>query len=111
MKIFGEELGATGRWYIALPPILLVGFLIGLFFVAVASQTRLNTASERVQAALVRQQALVEFSALISDAESAQRGYLLTGEASYLTPYRTAAAQTTPALDRVHAAYGKDDDP
>ncbi|HEY2686323.1 MAG TPA: CHASE3 domain-containing protein [Steroidobacteraceae bacterium] len=111
MKIFGEELGATGRWYIALPPILLVGFLIGLFFVAVASQTRLNAASERVHASLVRQQALVEFSALISDAESAQRGYLLTGETSYLKPYRTAASQTTPALDRVHAAYGGDDDP
>jgi len=32
MKILGEELGEVGRWYIALPPILLIGFLIGLFF-------------------------------------------------------------------------------
>ena len=36
MKILGEELGDIGRWYIALPPLLLIGFLIGLFFLAVA---------------------------------------------------------------------------
>ena len=28
MKILGEELGVNGRWYIALPPPLLIGFLI-----------------------------------------------------------------------------------
>ena len=36
MKILGEELGEIGRWYIALPPLLLIGFLIGLFFLAAA---------------------------------------------------------------------------
>jgi hypothetical protein len=48
MKILGEELGDMGRWYIALPPILLIGFLIGLFFTATAGQSRLNLANERV---------------------------------------------------------------
>jgi hypothetical protein len=47
MKIFGEELGETGRWYLALPPILLIGFLIGLFFLASAGQARLNMTNER----------------------------------------------------------------
>src|SRR3984893_5958905 len=110
MKIFGEELGEIGRWYIALPPLLLIGFLIGLFFLAAAGQSRLNAANERVHDSQLRQQALSEFIALISDAESGQRGYLLTGESSYLQPYTEAVARVEAALDRVHEAYGGNDD-
>ena len=40
MKILGEELGKIGRWYIALPPLLLIGFLVGMFFLAAAGQSR-----------------------------------------------------------------------
>ena len=80
MKILGEELGRIGRWYLALPPILLIGFLIGLFFLAAAGQTRLNMANERAHRSQLREQALNEFAGLITDAESAQRGYLLTAE-------------------------------
>jgi signal transduction histidine kinase len=110
MKIFGEELGGIGRWYIALPPLLLIGFLIGLFFLAAAGQSRLNAANERVHDSQLRQQALSEFIALISDAESGQRGYLLTGESSYLQPYTEAVTKVEAALDRVHQAYGGRDD-
>src|SRR5258707_4551092 len=110
MKILGEELGEIGRWYIAFPPLLLIGFLIGLFFLAGAGQSRLNTANERVHDSQLRQQALSEFIALISDAESGQRGYLLTGESSYLQPYTEAVAKVEAALDRVHEAYGGHDD-
>src|SRR3984893_16330554 len=110
MKIFGEELGEIGRWYIALPPLLLIGFLIGLFFLAAAGQSRLNAANERVHDSQLRQQALSEFIALITDAESGQRGYLLTGESSYLQPYTEAVAKVEAALDRVHEAYVGDDD-
>ena len=110
MKILGEELGELGRWYIAVPPLLLIGFLIGLFFLAAAGQSQLNAAIERVHASQVRQQALSEFIALVSDAESGQRGYLLTGETSYLQPYTEAVATVEAALDRVREAYGGSDD-
>jgi len=110
MKILGEELGDSGRWYIALPPLLLIGFLIGLFFLAADGQSRLNAANERVHASQLRQQALSEFSALLNDAESGQRGYLLTGESSYLQPYTEAVAKVEAALDRLHEAYGGRDD-
>src|SRR6267154_1301914 len=109
MKILGEELGEMGRWYLALPPILLIGFLIGLFFLAAAGQSRLNMANERLHRAQLREQALNEFAGLLTDAESAQRGYLLTGEAAYLTPYAAAVANVRGALDRLHDAYGGDD--
>jgi signal transduction histidine kinase len=112
MKILGEELGEIGRWYIALPPLLLIGFLVGLFFLAAAGQSRLNAANERVHDSEVREQALGEFIALITDAESGQRGYLLTGESSYLQPYTEAVANVEHALEHVREAYGgKDDSP
>src|SRR5476649_208395 len=110
MKILGEELGESGRWYIALPPLLLIGFLIGLFFLAADGQSRLNRANERVHDSQLRQQALSEFSALMTDAESGQRGYLLTGESSYLQPYTEAVANVEHALDHVREAYGRKDD-
>ncbi len=109
MKILGEELGEIGRWYIALPPILLIGFLIGLFFLAAAGQSRLNLANERLHRSQLREQALNEFAGLMTDAESAQRGYLLTGEAAYLNPYADAVTKIRGALDRLHDAYGGDD--
>jgi len=109
MKILGEELGDAGRWYIALPPILLIAFLIGLFFLAAAGQARLNMTNERAHRSQLREQALNEFAGLITDAESAQRGYLLTGEGGYLTPYAAAVTQVGRALDRLHDAYGGDE--
>src|ERR1700675_852647 len=99
MKIFGEELGRFGRWYIALPPLLLIGFLTGLFFVAVAGQTRLNMSNERVHDAQARQLALTEFAGLLTGAESAQRGYLLTGEAPYRQAYDTSDATGTARVE------------
>lgn len=110
MKIFGEELGDIGRWYIALPPLLLIGFLVGLFFLSAAGQSRLNTANERVHESQLRQQALTEFIALLSDAESGQRGFLLTGESAYLQPYTEAVSKVEAALDGAYQAYGADGD-
>ena len=109
MKMLGGELGNIGRWYIVLPPLLLIGFLSGLFFLAAAGQSRLNAANERVHAAQLREQALSEFIGLVSDAESGQRGYLLTGETSYLQPYTQAAAKVDTALERVFEVYGRND--
>lgn len=42
---------------------------------------------------------------LIVDAETAQRGYLLTQDESYLTPYETSRQQSTELLDRIEKSY------
>ena len=106
MKIFGEALEELGRWYIAIPPILLVGFLVGLFLLASSGQTRLEHANERVHLSQVRQQTLAEFLALIRDAETSQRGYLLTGDKQYLVPYSAALPKLDATLDHLRESYG-----
>jgi len=58
MGILKETLGDTGPWYVAIPPVLLVAFLTGLFFLASAGQTRLQRSNERVHISQERQQAL-----------------------------------------------------
>jgi signal transduction histidine kinase len=110
MKILGEELGAIGRWHVALPPLALIAFLIGLFVLAAAGQSRLNAANTEVYDSQLRQQALAEFAALLTDAETGQRGYLLTGVDSYLAPYRAALPKIDSALDRLRDAYARSED-
>src|SRR5271157_1567941 len=104
MKIMREELADIGRRYIALSPLFLLCFLVGPIFFAATAQSRLNAAYDRVHGSLLRQQALSEFMALISEAESAERGFLLTGDKSYLHPETTVSIR--PALGRLQAAYG-----
>ena len=81
-KVLGETLDGLGRLYIAIPTVLMIGFLTGLFLLAVAGQTRLENANERVHLSQLRQNALGGFLSLMTDMESAQRGYLLTGDPS-----------------------------
>ena len=102
---FADGLGEGRRPYLKLAPVLLIGFLVGLFLVASAGQSRLEAANERVHNSQLRQQALSEYLALIATAETAERGYLLTGEGSYLQPYLDAVPRIGPALDRVHRSY------
>jgi signal transduction histidine kinase len=105
MKYFGEGIGKLGRWYIALPPLLLLGFLVGMFVIAIAGQARLSAVTNRVRDSHEREQALSEYVALVSGAETAERGYLLTGEEAYLVPYEQSIAGIAPALERVRSAY------
>ena len=104
MKIIGEELADIGRRYIALSPLFLLCFLVGPIFFAATAQSRLNAAYDRVHASLLRQLALSEFMSLIFEAESAERGFLLTGDNSYL--HAETAGRIGPALARLQAAYG-----
>ncbi len=51
---------------------------------------RLEAANRQMEAALEMQSTLHETLALITDAETGQRGFLLTGKDAYLEPYRNA---------------------
>lgn len=74
---------------------LIAGFslLLGVCIVTViAAFTSFRADSSVVRSMQIRQNLWQLFST-VQDAETGQRGYLLTGDASYLTPYLTAQQQ------------------
>src|SRR5262245_44010169 len=59
---------------------------------------RLELANRESTGALEMQARLNDLVALVADAETGQRGFLLTGDPSYLEPYKTAQQKLEPTL-------------
>jgi signal transduction histidine kinase len=109
--ILGEALDGLGRWYVAVPPFLIIGFLAALFFLTGAGQHRLQDASERLQQTAVREQALEGMQSAISRSVASQRGFLLTGDEKFLRNYDKNVAEVVPQLERLRVAFeGSGDD-
>src|SRR5579872_4698189 len=88
-----------------LPPRPLLGFVIAaaaVVFIALLTyrsfQTR-SAAAERVTHTLKVLEQLELVLSLVTDAETGQRGYLLTGEDSYLEPYKNATTAIPNAIE------------
>jgi signal transduction histidine kinase len=96
-------LSSTARQMIVLA--LLLAAVVGLFIAAESGQRRLEHASQRVEQAAQRERALADFSQLLSQAESSQRGYLLLGDPRYLGPYEEAAHNLPKALQRLDDVF------
>jgi PAS domain S-box-containing protein len=85
----------------------IAGFaLLGLLLIvnAVATRHCMNVQSGNAQWVLHSRQveiALDEAESTLKDAETGQRGYLLTGDTTYLAPYDRARAEIGPRLDRL----------
>ena len=62
---------------------------------------RTRTSTEEMIATREMRSALVDLFSIIQDAETGQRGYLLTGEARYLDPYQESVAQTGVGLRKL----------
>ncbi len=62
------------------------------------SHYRLNQANQLISSSLKTQTVASELLALVSDAETAQRGFILTGRPQYLEPYVAALPQIDPKL-------------
>ncbi len=86
---------------------LVTGLIIGLlFFFASASIAYLNVQSLRASDQAIRHThnvliALNELLSTAQDAETGQRGYILTGTSSYLEPYQSAVALLDSRLETV----------
>jgi len=65
---------------------------------------RLDEANRTITGALEMQTRVNDVMALVTDAETGQRGFLLTGDASYLEPYRAAVARILPTLVELREA-------
>jgi signal transduction histidine kinase len=69
---------------------------------------RLESANRRMAVALEMQATLHETLALVADAETGERGYLLTGNEEYLTPYKTAVPQIDGKFSKLREMLGVD---
>ena len=85
----------------------IIGFVLaGLLLVVVAAVAyqrlqELKSASRQVEHTLSVETELARTLSLVTDAESGQRGYLITGFAPYLEPYESAVAGLPPQLERL----------
>ncbi len=66
---------------------------------------RADGASELLSTVMDRRHALNRLMQLALDAETGQRGYMITGQSSYLEPYNAAVANIGSTLDEIRAHY------
>ncbi len=85
---------------------LMLGFLLLLIAASVAAflSIRRDEATRLVQQTQEIDSQLTRIQTLVTDSETGQRGFLLTGRLTYLDPYVTARRELGPALDRLAAA-------
>jgi signal transduction histidine kinase len=105
VNFLSEALDGLGRWYVAVPPFVIVAFLAALFFVTGAGQARLQEAAERLQNSAAREHAIDQLQDTLSRTVGAQRSYLLTGDRQYLERHQRNRAEIEPRLESLLAAY------
>jgi signal transduction histidine kinase len=109
VNVLREALDGLGRWYLAIPPFLIVGFLIALLLANGVGQAQLQEASERLQKSAARQQSIDELYTSLARSVAAQRGFLLTGDKRDFESYGQAVAEVEPRLEKLRAAYAAAD--
>jgi len=86
----------------AIPPALVSFVLLGLVLVVLLWFWREQQSAQRwVEHTLVVKEDLSSLMSLMQDAETGQRGYLLTNESPYLEPYTLALSEYGPGLDEL----------
>jgi signal transduction histidine kinase len=75
---------------VLIPLVLGIVASLAIMVYAELGYRRLETANRQMAAALQMQATLNETLTLVIDAETAQRGFLLTGRSDYLEPYKAA---------------------
>ncbi|MFO1304011.1 MAG: CHASE3 domain-containing protein [Burkholderiales bacterium] len=86
---------------IVLPLVLGIAASLAIAVYAELGYRRLELANRQMAVALEMQATVHETLALIVDAETGQRGYLLTGREEYLAPYNAAVPKVDGALNRL----------
>ncbi|WP_181832580.1 sensor histidine kinase [Bosea caraganae] len=85
---------------------------IGVVGVAIVLAAWINSwaieAARQVSLSIEIRERAERFLGHVRDAETGQRGYLLTGDAAYLAPFTSGRAAAIPELDALEALVGKD---
>ena len=87
--------------------VLLVLAVLGLFVAAVSGQQRLEQASYQVETDALRGRALADVEELLSRAESAQRGFILLGDATYLGPFEESTSRLPDAFRQLDKVFSR----
>ena len=85
------------------PLLLGVALSMGILVFSELGFRRLEAANRTMAVSLEMQSTLHEVLALIVDAETSQRGYLLTAQPEYLDPYRAALPKIDDRFNRLRA--------
>ena len=94
------------RWrFFGLTTLLAVLFLAGLFLVAEAGRTRMQTAAEDMQHAMARRILVAELRERVTDVAFAYQAFLLTGRAEALAPLRNAGPRINDVAESLLVSY------
>jgi len=105
-----QELMARIPWRpLGVAVLLALGFLLSLFLIAEFGRTHLKDAAEQVRQSQARRILVGDLQQLLTDAESGQRGFLISGEARYLEPMTYAARRINQIADDLVASYAEED--
>lgn len=83
--------------------------ILAMLGIAVAAFTYQQRGSEAVRHAMVVDGLLGRTLSAVQDAETGQRGYLLTGDDTFLRPFREGRAKVNREIARLHAHLQGDD--
>ncbi|HTE43361.1 MAG TPA: CHASE3 domain-containing protein, partial [Steroidobacteraceae bacterium] len=83
-----------------------LGLVATAFLAAEVGRAKLIDSVRDIQQSQQRARLLVEVQSLITDAETGQRGYVLTGDETYLAPYEEAKREISAYMTEVQTAYG-----
>ncbi len=109
VNFLSDALDGLGRWYVAVPPFLIISFLAALFFVTGEGQARLQEAGERLEKSAAREHSIDELQTSLTRSVDAQRAFLLTGDQRYIQNYNRAVTEIEPRLDTLRRAYAGSD--
>lgn len=98
MWTFGRKIGAGFSLAFAL--LAIIGIVAHRSITSLVDTSRLATHSHEVE------EHVADLLSLLKDAETGQRGFVITGEDSYLEPYRNALVGIPPALKQLRELTG-----
>ena len=88
--------------------LLLLLVSLSLVFITEDSNRRASVLLQRLNAIAENRLHLYDLTKAVLDAESGQRGYLLTGHEEYLAPYNAALKKIETTFAQLDAAYSRE---
>jgi signal transduction histidine kinase len=93
------------RRYVLLPVLTVIALVITAFLVAEARRDYTRELADDIRLRQDRMRDIAELIYAALDTESAQRGFILTGEAQYIEPYDESSRRTATLVDELIARY------